>query len=62
MALSPLIIAQTELGMKFPQDPRYTADRLTRDMRDYVQAVDARFKQLEAVVEDLEARIIAGGL
>lgn len=62
MALSPLIIELTKLGMKFPRDQAYTADRLTRDLRDYVQAVDDRFTQLEAMVEDLEARIVAGGL
>ena len=62
MALSPIVIELTKLGMRFSQDPGYTADRLTRDLREYVQAVDDRFLQLEAMVEDLEARITAGGL
>ena len=61
MPLDPDTIAATTLNNRFRLDPGYTRNQMLRDLRDMLEQLDARLVQLEAMIEDHETRLIAGG-
>ena len=61
MPLDPDIIAATNLNNRFRLDPGYTRNQMLRDLRDMLEQMDARLTQLEAMIEDHETRLVAGG-
>jgi hypothetical protein len=61
MPLDPTVVNATNLNNRFRLDPGYTRNQMLRDLRDMIEQINARLLQLEAMVEDHEARLTAGG-